>query len=266
MGFTKLDSGIVNSSIWSEPSDTRVLWVTILAMSDENGFVATSKSGLNRTANISTESFERALLTLESPDLESRTQDNEGRRIIKVDGGWIIQNFMKYRARSEIIKDQNRKRVQKWREIHNVMHGNVTETLPSASVSASSSASSDDENEVKEEKEKTWRTDFAIYLKQCNDAFDSLLENWVWIKERKEFHPALNIRASVRKMFFDYWGNEKTKVGWKKKKASRTLDVDWESTINNGLTMKCNQVWVQRGEIDEEAEFIKTMEQRNAKT
>lgn len=106
MSFTKLDSGIINSSVWSEPPETRVLWITILAMSDENGFVATARSGLMRAANISVPNFNQALLTLESPDPESRTPDNEGRRIVKCEGGWIIQNFIKYRSRYEIIKEQ----------------------------------------------------------------------------------------------------------------------------------------------------------------
>ena len=141
MGFTKLDSGIINSSLWNEPPETRVLWITILAMSDENGFVSSSRSGLQRAANLSQERFEEALTTLESPDLDSRSSENDGRRIDKIDGGWVITNFAKYRARTEVIKEQTRERVRKFREKDNVTQcnvTNVTETLPSASASSSS--------------------------------------------------------------------------------------------------------------------------------
>jgi hypothetical protein len=142
VSFTKLDSGIVDSSIWSEPLSVRVLWITILAKSDENGFVACSTSGLQRAANISVDEFNKALKILESPDPDSRTPDNEGRRIEKINGGWVIINFMKYRARSEVIREQTRERVKKFREKKkDVTQCNVTDTLPSVSVSDSVSDS-----------------------------------------------------------------------------------------------------------------------------
>jgi hypothetical protein len=143
MGFTKLDSGIVNSSVWAESLATRVLWITMLAMSDENGFVSSSKSGLLRAANVPVDDFDVAIKTLESPDVESRTPDNNGRRVEKIDGGWVILNFMKYRARSEVIKEQTKERVKRFRDKKNksVTLHSLHETLPSASASASASAS-----------------------------------------------------------------------------------------------------------------------------
>jgi hypothetical protein len=142
MGFTKLDSGIVNSSVWAEPLATRVVWVTMLAIADKNGYVPCARSGLLRASNVPIEDFDKAILSLESPDPDSRTPDNQGRRVEKVDGGWIILNFPKYRLHSEIIKDQTRIRVNKYREkIKKVTQCNVTSMLPSVSDSASVSAS-----------------------------------------------------------------------------------------------------------------------------
>lgn len=142
MSFCKLDSGIVNSSIWSEPLATRILWITMLAMGDENGFVSTSLPGLIRAANISKEEFVTGIKALESPDEYSRTSEYEGRRVEHIEGGWIILNFKKYRERSEIIREQTRERVRKHRDkIKDVTHCNVTETLLSASSSESSSIS-----------------------------------------------------------------------------------------------------------------------------
>jgi hypothetical protein len=146
MSFTKLDSGIVNSSIWSEPVATRVLWITILSMSDETGFVSTSVPGLMRAANISKEEFGIGIKSLESPDVYSRTEAHEGRRIEKVEGGWIILNYMKYRERED--RDAHREYMRKWRDKKNceltVNHSesqNITVESPSASVSASASSS-----------------------------------------------------------------------------------------------------------------------------
>lgn len=97
MGFTKLDEGIVYSSIWSEALATRVLWVTMLAMADSNGFVSSSRSGLLRMANIPEADFDIAINILESPDKDSRSPEHEGRRILKCDGGWIVLNYKRYR-------------------------------------------------------------------------------------------------------------------------------------------------------------------------
>jgi len=120
------------------------------------------------------------------------------------------------------------------------------------------------EEGVRGEKEKTWKTDYQTYYDECNAAFDKLLADWSWIRERKEYHPGIRIRKSTEKMFFDYWG---TQAGWKKKKSAKIKDIDWTATVNNGLTMKCNQVWLQKGETDDELEFIRMMESRaNAET
>ena len=96
-GFTKLDSGIVDSSIWAEPAETRVVWITLLAKSDKTGYARLSLSGLQRAANVPMEAVQKALLTLTSPDPDSRTSAEEGRRILKVDGGWFVVNYEKHR-------------------------------------------------------------------------------------------------------------------------------------------------------------------------
>jgi hypothetical protein len=150
MSFTKLDSGIVNSSIWSEPTATRVLWITMLAMSDDTGFVATSAPGLIRAANITKEDFSIGIKALESEDEFSRTSEYGGRRVDRVEGGWIILNYMKYRERED--KDKHREYMRDYRKracdsqnltvIHSDSQNLTVEShSASASVSASGSAS-----------------------------------------------------------------------------------------------------------------------------
>jgi len=102
--FTKLDSGIVRSSIWMEPPTTRVVWIAFLAISDKKGFVAASRSGMEHLCNVSHEEFENAMKSLESPDTDSRTPDNDGRRIEKVPGGWTILNYALYREKQYKIE------------------------------------------------------------------------------------------------------------------------------------------------------------------
>lgn len=97
MGFTKLDSGIVDSSVWSEPLATRVLWITLLAKANHEGFVSASRSGLIRAANIPEDEFNKAIAALEKPDPDSRSSEHDGRRIERVEGGWLVLNYKRYR-------------------------------------------------------------------------------------------------------------------------------------------------------------------------
>jgi hypothetical protein len=100
-GYTPLFNSIVMSSIWQETNCTRIVWITMLASSDAYGRVEASIIGLARAANVSLDECKTAINVLESPDIHSRNQDNEGRRIEKIDGGWIVLNYVKYREKAK---------------------------------------------------------------------------------------------------------------------------------------------------------------------
>lgn len=77
----------------------------MLAIADKNGYVAGSVPGLAHVARVSREECEKALKALSDPDVDSRTQDDEGRRIELCEGGWVIINYTAYRERlSELDK------------------------------------------------------------------------------------------------------------------------------------------------------------------
>lgn len=96
-GYTKLFSSILASSIWSEDDQTRIVWITLLAMADKHGEVHASVPGLARLAGVPIAATETALQRFLSPDPYSRTPDNEGRRLLPMEGGWRIANHAKYR-------------------------------------------------------------------------------------------------------------------------------------------------------------------------
>ena len=96
-GYTKLFATILDSTIWMEPNEVRILWITMLAMCDRSGEVAASVPGLAARARITLEQCQDALNRLMTPDPFSRTPDHEGRRIEKIDGGWRLLNHAKYR-------------------------------------------------------------------------------------------------------------------------------------------------------------------------
>ena len=97
-GFTKLFSSIVDSTIWREDPYTKVVWITMLAKADRNGIVSCSLPGLADAARVTLKQCQDALVVFLSPDEFSRTKDFEGRRIMEVDGGWVLLNYMKFRA------------------------------------------------------------------------------------------------------------------------------------------------------------------------
>lgn len=107
MSFAKLDSGITESSLWAEALHVRIVFLSFLARKDESGFVSGSRSGLIRVCNVTSDQFDDAIIKLSSPDIESKTQEFEGRRIAKCDGGYVVLNSDKYRL-PEDIKRKNR--------------------------------------------------------------------------------------------------------------------------------------------------------------
>src|SRR5882672_4790195 len=116
--YTKLWSHILNSTIWNEDDQTRLVWITMLALSDMGGYVAGSIPGLAHQARVPLPACEKALITLKSPDLYSRTKEHEGRRIVEVEGGWTILNYEKHReaAAEDLRRMQNRERAKRFRD------------------------------------------------------------------------------------------------------------------------------------------------------
>jgi len=101
-GYTKLFGSIVTSTIWTEDARTCKVWVTMLAIATRHGDVLASIPGLAQIAGLPLEDTEIAINKFLSPDKYSRTPDDEGRRIEKIDGGWTLLNHAKYRDMANI--------------------------------------------------------------------------------------------------------------------------------------------------------------------
>lgn len=118
MGYTKLFSDIVASSIWDEDNNTRILWVTMLALKTRDHFVRGTVKYLALAARLTVEECQVALDRLSSPDKQSRSQEFEGRRIQEVHGGWQIVNGEKYAKllTYEERKEYNRQKQAEYRK------------------------------------------------------------------------------------------------------------------------------------------------------
>jgi hypothetical protein len=133
MSFVKLDVGILDSSLWVESAEVRVVFVTMLAMARPDGLVEATAPGIARRANLPLQTVRRALETLASPDPESRTLRDDGRRIRRVDGGYVVINYAAYRAKDHTAAE--RKRRQRERVTGDVTLVTRDVTRPSASAS-----------------------------------------------------------------------------------------------------------------------------------
>lgn len=117
--YNKLFTKILDSSIWLENNHVRLVWITFLAMMDQDGTVALSGIGnvASRT-RITEDEAEEAIKILESPDPRNPGQEHDGQRIERVPGvGWIVLNSSKYRdiIRADEVRAKTRERVKRHR-------------------------------------------------------------------------------------------------------------------------------------------------------
>ena len=109
MSYTKLFTEIIHSTIWTSSLTDKVVWITMLAMADDRGQCRASVPGLARIAGVSREECLIALNSFLKPDIDSRSQEYEGRRIKEIDGGWLLINHAKYR---QLRSAEERKKYQ----------------------------------------------------------------------------------------------------------------------------------------------------------
>lgn len=137
MPFVKLDCSMLNSSIWPEKAQ-RDIFITALLMAEPRefrepqvqirvdrieptgwsvpagwyGFVAAASVGIIHRAMVDREAGMKALAELGEPDAESKSKAYDGRRLVRVDGGFIALNYVDYRDRDHTAAE----RQKRWRE------------------------------------------------------------------------------------------------------------------------------------------------------
>lgn len=159
--YNKIFTKILDSSIWLETDTTRIVWLTLIASMDETGFCQFAALGnLAGRARVALDQCRQAAERLEAPDAESGDPANDGRRIERVPGGWIVLNAEKYRAivTRAVNQEQTRARVARFRARNKgVTHGNAGVTVANGSVTPSE-AGSESESENTERQPSAVRT------------------------------------------------------------------------------------------------------------
>lgn len=137
MSFVKLDCGMLDSTIWLD-REAREIFITSLLMArpyevrhalrqievrtlNETGFevppgwygfVSAAGIGIVSRAGMEVEAGLAALERLGAPEMESRSPEYEGRRVVRVSGGYVVLNFMKYREKDHTGAERSKR----WRQ------------------------------------------------------------------------------------------------------------------------------------------------------
>lgn len=105
----------------------------------------------------------------------------------------------------------------------------------------------DTTKEYKEDNTLMWRESFDVYLKECKEGYQRINEDENLIKIQQRLNPGINIKLSIEKGFRNFWGTER---GWEHKKKSKTVEIDWESTIINSIAI--NKVYYTKQELEKQ--------------
>lgn len=167
MSFAKLDSGIVNSTIWVLPHDVLRVWIWFLSQANAQGIVRTAAPALSHACMVPLDRIREILELLESPDPDSRSEVDEGRRIAKVTGGWQIINYLAYREarNAEARREQNRDAQARFREkTRKPESARVSQSKPNISTNKQNkpqSAQAEEEEEADKAKASELRSALA---------------------------------------------------------------------------------------------------------
>lgn len=227
MPFVKLDCKILDSSLWIE-KDQRDIFITALLMAEPfeakepiqqikvrsldltefvippgwYGFIPAAGIGIVRRAGLDQEKGLDALEKLGEPDPESRSNEFEGRRLIRVNGGFIALNYDKYRERDYTQADRQKRFRDRKKNSNAVTSRHVTQAEA-------------------EEEAYTKKEEIEIPLKLQTEEFKAKWQEW--LIHRKQIRKTMT-PASIQRQFkqFEEWGvdlsiksiNESIRNGW----------------------------------------------------
>jgi len=120
--FAKIFAQIFDSTI-AEDYVTRHVFMDLLVLCDREGAVDMTIPAISRRTNVPEDVITAAIAKLSKPDGGSRSDEEEGRRLIPIDShrnwGWLVVNYQHYRTlideetRRTYFRDKQRERRSK---------------------------------------------------------------------------------------------------------------------------------------------------------
>lgn len=258
MAFVKLDTQLLNSTIWLDPIACKV-FLTALLMAEPYevraetqsvqvnstapdpfvvpagwyGFVPAAGPGIVARALVDADDGMAALVRLASPDPGSRTTAHDGRRMVRIDGGYVILNYMRHRDRDHNSAERQarfRARQKEKMSASNARNG-VTIT-PVTHASADADVEQDQKQEQEQEpREKSTR---AAPLARPADVSEQVWADWRALRKLK--------RAAVTQTVLKSARAEASKAGMSLEgflaewcvRGSQGLKAEWIINSNRG--------------------------------
>ncbi len=126
--YAKIFTSIFDGSMRGH-SDLILVFVNMLCHADQDGIVDRHWRAIADETGLSHDQVRSAVAALEGPDVESRSRNDDGRRIRRIDPerewGWEIVNFTKYRQlrsaeeRREYLREYMRKKRKSLTSVNN---------------------------------------------------------------------------------------------------------------------------------------------------
>lgn len=130
--YAKVFTSMWDGSLYGKLEASAVLMACV-TLCNAQGILDMTPEAISGRTGWPIEFVRKGISDLEQPDPRSRTADDEGRRLAKLDEhrdwGWLIVNYEKYRTLSDpdTIKEQNKVRARKYRERRNGASRSVTD-------------------------------------------------------------------------------------------------------------------------------------------
>lgn len=105
-GYTPLFGSVFEGTLCGRWPDTGI-WTCLLALSDRHGNIDVTPQYISAVTGVPIDELMACLERFMSPDPQSRTPDEQGRRLVKLDDnrkwGWKIVNHGKYREKARLV-------------------------------------------------------------------------------------------------------------------------------------------------------------------
>lgn len=170
----------------------------MIVLCDADGVIDMTPGAISRRTGIPSEHIEAGIQILENPDPYSRTEGDEGRRIIRLDAhrpwGWLIVNHSKYKnlQDSDTVREQNRERKRRQRERAKQTSDSVTPESRNVTECHASSRHTDTDTDT-----NTKNT--SRHLKMAQAIFDRIVDKFPKTKSPNLDKWATDIRLMIER-------------------------------------------------------------------
>lgn len=130
-GYVPVFTSVFDGTLGGRWPDSGV-WLCLLALADADGTIDMTIHAITARIGVPVDQLRDCIDRFCAPDPESRSQEEEGRRLVLLDSartwGWRVVNMAAYRRRAsqrnEVAEGKNAERARRYRERHKVTASN----------------------------------------------------------------------------------------------------------------------------------------------